>query len=604
MEGSKNIIMNLNRILKPKIVVPILLLAHFILAFLTAKDKSATSDEGFHLARGIAIIFTRDFRLSVSHPPLINLIASLPVAFKKDLVVPTMDPYWHNTKADPDYRKKRFTTFLFSPKLNKDPLIILNRGRITIIILSVILGFFIYLWAKRLYGTNAGLLALFLYAFSPQIIAHSMLVTTDIGSTLFIFLSCLSLFNFLKKPGWLNFLLTSLTLGLAQLSKFSAILLYPLFFLLFVLWVSLDENRGFKNLFRFSISSKDFFLTIYSLLSIFILSLLIIWAGYGFETNSIYDLSSIGIETCENKASSLSLYLKCNTINVIEWLNLLPTTYFYGLGRTLLDTEKHMYPLVFLGRLTEKGLWYYYPVLFLIKTPLPIFFLLYLRLKTKKQLEDRKTKLFLILVPLFFFLFFCLLNNKQIGLRHLLIVYPFFYIFISAITADNNPDFLKNLKLKYSLAILLIWLAIETFIAHPNHLIYFNELTLGTERGLKISVVGEDWGQDRLALARYQKEHNLYPLYYREYAGHISARLYRLEFSEYNCQNKKPGYYAVHIIHLFRPLDENYGCLYGWLKDFKPIAKINHTIYIYKINDEDLRSAPTSPFPSLPQPTP
>ncbi len=418
---------------------------------------------------------------------------------------------------------------------------------------------------------------------------------------LFIFLSCFALWRWLERPGWKNFLVTLLFFGLAQLSKFTAVLLYPLFLLIFLGAVAGDRSQGFRKLFRPSFRSPDFFSTIYALLLFFIGSLFVIWAGYGFEIHSFYGLSRMGIVSCPGVG--LTLKLKCLMLGLLKELSLPPVTYYYGLCHTLLDTENLLTPIYFMGQLSTKGWWYYYPLLFLIKTPLPLLLLLPARawLTRKLSLENPPAKLTLGLTPVFFFLAFIFLNRKQIGLRHILMVYPFIFVYVSGLADSRAKTLFKGWKAKGALGLLLLWYGVGTLWIHPDYLVYFNELVGGPEGGLKISVAGEDWGQDRLHLAQYQKEHNLYPLYYRDYGEYVSADNYGLVFEPFGCENKKPGYYAVHLIRLVRSQNRNYDALYGWFSELKPIAKIHHTIYLYRVTADDLKS-PLASRPCEPPP--
>ena len=50
-----------------------------------------------------------------------------------------------------------------------------------VVLLALLLGLYVWKWARDLYGQGAGLLALFFFAASPTLIAHSRLVTTDLG---------------------------------------------------------------------------------------------------------------------------------------------------------------------------------------------------------------------------------------------------------------------------------------------------------------------------------------------------------------------------------------------------------------------------------------
>jgi 4-amino-4-deoxy-L-arabinose transferase-like glycosyltransferase len=92
-----------------------------------------------------------------------------------------------------------------------------------IILLGCLLGWLLYLWGKEIYGYKGALFALFLYAFNPNIITHSSLTTIDIGASCMIFLSIYCLWKYLKKGDCYSIIMAGGALGLAQLSKFTAL---------------------------------------------------------------------------------------------------------------------------------------------------------------------------------------------------------------------------------------------------------------------------------------------------------------------------------------------------------------------------------------------
>ena len=107
-----------------------LLLLHFLLGWFSARQKAVTADEPFHLGRGAAALFSGDFRLNVSHPPLFNLWNALPLALVPGLKVPYDDPYWNNPYVDDADRKYRFAMlFLWRLNLHKRPPFSLRLGR-------------------------------------------------------------------------------------------------------------------------------------------------------------------------------------------------------------------------------------------------------------------------------------------------------------------------------------------------------------------------------------------------------------------------------------------------------------------------------------------
>ena len=86
---------------KVYILVFLLLLIHFLLLLGSAVYNAPTVDESYHLAQGIAILKTDDFRLSVSTPHLVNIISAIPLLFLNNLTLPIDSKYWKDAEYLP-----------------------------------------------------------------------------------------------------------------------------------------------------------------------------------------------------------------------------------------------------------------------------------------------------------------------------------------------------------------------------------------------------------------------------------------------------------------------------------------------------------------------
>ncbi|HKP87601.1 MAG TPA: hypothetical protein VJZ26_15985, partial [Blastocatellia bacterium] len=104
---------------------------------LCSRMKSATFDEQYHIANGLAFLRTGDARLVPEHPPLINLISALPLLVDSDIVLPLGDASWG------DINSLKFSDLLLW-KHNPDGPSIVARARVPIIILTLFLGVLVY----------------------------------------------------------------------------------------------------------------------------------------------------------------------------------------------------------------------------------------------------------------------------------------------------------------------------------------------------------------------------------------------------------------------------------------------------------------------------
>lgn len=190
---------------------------------------SATVDEPVHLAAGYSYWVTRDFRINPEHPPLAKLLAALPLL----LFLPRLDVSKDEWKSEPD---EYLIGFKFLYQTDADRL--LFWGRFAMVILAALGLIVTFLWARDLFGPAAGLCAAALYGFCPNLLAHGMLITTDVPLAVF---TLLTLYLFWKRSN----IGAGLALGAAMATKFSGALL-PV--LLVILALTRDRRSAIKSL--------------------------------------------------------------------------------------------------------------------------------------------------------------------------------------------------------------------------------------------------------------------------------------------------------------------------------------------------------------------
>ena len=196
------------------LVVISLFFIHLALLIYSALENSPTCDEiAHHVPTGYSYLIKGDFRLNPSNPPLTRELSAIPLLFMR-LKAPFDEQVWNEGKNIEFGRK-----FFYEYNKNADSIIFWSR--MPSIILSLILGIFVFIWSRMLFGKIAGLLSLFLFSFSPNIIAHSSLAGNDLGITTFIFLTIFSFWRYLIKPTWWKLLITGIIFGLALGSKYS-----------------------------------------------------------------------------------------------------------------------------------------------------------------------------------------------------------------------------------------------------------------------------------------------------------------------------------------------------------------------------------------------
>src|SRR5437867_887613 len=196
----------------------------------TIRQKSATFDEPLNLTSGYFSLKSRDYRLIPQNLPLVKLQGAFPLLFLNNVALPSAPagPRWE--EADQYLYACRFLY-----RLN-DADRLLFLGRIAVLPLSLVLGVFLFFWTKQLFGRSGATFALLLYCFEPNVLAHSGLITTDIATSCFMFLTIYGWHQSVLGITWRRSIFTGLALGMALVTKFTAMVLCPVLVFLGGFW--------------------------------------------------------------------------------------------------------------------------------------------------------------------------------------------------------------------------------------------------------------------------------------------------------------------------------------------------------------------------------
>src|SRR5262249_46151110 len=248
----------------------VLVLIMLALMWPAARGDSATMDEQNHITRGLAYLRTGSLRMNRIHPPLINIISAIPLALDHSITLPLNGQGWANSYLD-----------LFALELlwqSNDGPSMVRTARIPIMGLAALLAVIVFAWASEIYGRPAGIVAMTLAVFCPNILAHGHLATNDLGAACFTTLALYMFWRFLQMPTWKRGAISAVALTLALGSKFSALFLVPVFAMLFVTdaVIGPGEHRQMKWLKRVAVIAAVGCGII----------LVLIWALYGFKTGT------------------------------------------------------------------------------------------------------------------------------------------------------------------------------------------------------------------------------------------------------------------------------------------------------------------------------
>ncbi len=454
---------------------------------LSARRESQTWDEACHIFAGYNYWKNGNFGDNPEHPPLVKLLATLPL-LRLPLNVP---PHPGVFSKEADFITA--TEFVYS----NDASAILFRTRMAAALLTLLLGLLVFVVAKEMFGPILAFIALTLLVFEPNILAHGAVVTTDVGMSLFLLATVYMFYRYAKKPTTGRLLLTGLAAGLGLATKHSAILIFPALFVLAACEVALGSNDAAPSQ-TSEPRTKQALRLLGALAVIGVIAVVVLWSFYGFHFHP-----KAGVDASARLAEyagRLKNPVQAKMIVTAGRWHLLPQAYLYGLADVGFTAEfSHTY---LLGTVYPHGRWPYFPLAFAIKTTLGLlilFALLPLSL-ARSRIQCWRELLFLI-VPAAVYFGVAMGSGMNIGVRHILPVYPFLMI-LAAWGAWRLIQ--RQRRWAYVVVLLLVWNAMSSLRTFPVYLAYSNELWGGPSQTYKyLSDSNADWGQQLWATKKY-----------------------------------------------------------------------------------------------------
>ncbi|MBI1762653.1 MAG: glycosyltransferase family 39 protein [Acidobacteria bacterium] len=497
-------------------------------SILSARRQSVTSDETNHVPAGYSYLKWGDFRANPEHPPFIKQFAALPLLWLNP-EMSKVAPYWMEMGKGligPRHSDELLFGYEFLYQQNAGDRLVF-WARIPIILLALLLGCGVGWWAWQLYGWQAGVTALLLYLLLPDLLAHGQLVTTDLGVSCFLFFSVYAFVRLLARANWQNVLLCGGLVGLALVTKFSAVLVFPMLALLALVFAFAPEKLVLKLPRRAEqvlTSPREKLWACAGLLAVIVaISTLVIWADYGFR----YRLSPdpfVSMRLDWNRHWAQGGLLR-EAMHSAQNAQLLPEGYLFGFLE-MLESIKGRQAFL-LGQHSNTGWWYYFLVTFLVKTPLPLLILIGLGAVFIRRYGAGWWLETSLLLPVAIYWAVTLGSKINIGNRHLLPIYPFLIVFAAkAARAFAEP---QQRFLKAALLLLLGWNLVETVRVYPHFLTYFNQIAGGSAGGYNWLVDSNlDWGQGLKELAKYRQAHPAEPFYF-SYFGSADPAIYGIQ---------------------------------------------------------------------------
>jgi len=446
---------------------------------------SITSDEIDHLHAAYRYWQCNDFGWNPEHPPLVKIVAGLPLQ-AMHINDPIQGACGHVDDKATDFILGHEFVFANSESM-------LTAARFAVSLFPVLLLLAVWFFARKLFGLPVAILCGILLAFEPNILAHGALVTTDVASALGIFLAVYALYCYELEPNFSRLLALGLATGFALCAKHSTVMLAIILPAL-VIGDALLAGRpglGRRLLRRAGV-----------LAAAATIAMVVLWASYGFRYAARPGGAAIAVPPKMVLAHGAAA---TKIIPQLQSWRVAPQAYLVGLQDVLVESEVGRVAFI-LGKLYKQGRWFYFPVAAAIKFTLPFLVMVLLSAASWSFWRTRRRELLFLLLPVVIYFSISMTSKLNMGIRHLLPVLPLLIIFAAA----GAWNFARGHRwAMITVGMLVAFHVLSSLHSFPNYLSYSNELWGGpSETYHYLSNSDDDWGQaQKMARAYVQKAH-------------------------------------------------------------------------------------------------
>jgi Dolichyl-phosphate-mannose-protein mannosyltransferase len=565
-----------------------------LLAGGAARHESATIDEVAHTGAGVSYLQKLDMRMNEEHPPLAKVVAALPLVLRG-----AHADYSHLSWT---FSGKMFNQFLgewvfgdwFLMRWN-DPYSTLLWARAPMLLMTLLLGFVLYVYGSRLGNAWGGLLCLSAFVTMPAFLAFGPLVITDIAVALFWVLTVWRLPNMWVSPTSGTVVKFGLALAGALLSKFSSGLLFFVFvaFALSLRFKPLPDQpverielrrwrrRAWRNLAKGTLWAAFFVYIVYLVLS------------WNQPTDSFQVIPRF-------PASPL-----LRRLLMPVWL------YLRGLLGFVFSAGSR--PTFILGHPYPHGVWFYFPVLFLLKSQLAFLLLLLLATATALLVKRRSPASSLIptgmniamhwraiWVSLVVFVAACMLNRLDLSIRHFSIALALIVLLLAPLPralqllSQSSP---RTARAGNWLTIALAFASIVTAVrAYPNYFPYLNALSMGRPGYALVNDSNLDWNHALLEVETFVGQRGLKQIRLDQY-GFAEPERYVPQAQLWDCQQPAASDGGQWAVVSANYMEESGNCV--WLLKYPHQDLAGGSMYAFQL-PETIPAAGEPGGPPLP----
>jgi len=517
-------------------VVAVLLAQMAVAMITTAVRQTPTIDEPVYVGTAVVYLEQHSLRYNPEHPPLGKLIIAAGVAFA--------DAHLDPAFAGDETQLGRQVLY----ESGNDPGRLMLLARLPVIVLTLLFGLVVLAFAKDLVGPAGGLVALALYAFSPDVIANGSLATLDVPVAGFLLTAVWLLWRARRRPG--RYLpLSGLALGAAVATKMSALAAVPVLLLLAVL--SLWHASPTRRLGRGVVAA----------VAMAVIAVAVVWAAY------------LAVDPQLRWQTPGDAPVAHGLRAIVYWLPL-PEPYRYGM-RFQFGLEDQVWGGFLFGQYYQGALWYYLPAALLVKTPLGMLALWLAGAVAMVSVPRLRPAAPYVLVPAAVLLVSAMTGSRDLGVRYVVFAPMFLAVAAACVVA------VRRRWASVAAAALVVFTAVSSLLTFPYYLPYSNEAFGGpADTHLRLHDSNVDWGQDLGRLADRLKQ---------GYAGQSVWLVYK--------GSGLPSYYGIHAADpLTVPPDQVRGLLVvsdsaiakadarltALIDSSTPIDEVGHSITIYR----------------------
>ncbi len=487
------------------------LLAQMAIAMITtAVEQSPTIDEPVYVGTAVVYLDQHSLRYNPEHPPLGKLIIAAGVAFTD----PKIDPAFNGH----EWELGKHVVY----EAGNDPEQLMLAARLPVIVLTLLFGLVVFAFASDLAGRAGGLVALTLFTFSPDVIAHGSLATLDVPVAGFLLTSAWLVWRARSRPA-LYLPLAGLALGAATATKVLSLVAVPVLVPLAVLSVwharrarGLDLKNPALLIGRGLLASAGMAL----------IAIAVVWVSYLVVDPGLHWETPEGMQPLHGMRT------------LVEWLPF-PQPLKDGM-RFQFELEDHVWHNFLFGRHYTGSLWYYGPAALLVKTPLGALAIWLAGAAVMLSVRRLRPAAPYVLIPTAVLMATAMVIVRDNGVRYLAFAPMFLAVAAAAVVV------LRRRWVKVAATVLVALAAVSSLLTFPYYLPYSNMAFGGpanTHRYLLDSNV--DWGQDLGRLADRLKE---------RYPGERTWLVYQ--------GSALPSYYGIDAADPFRvPVDQVHGLL-------------------------------------------